>query len=186
MIVKELAQALNKVPGKIVDELRRQYPRENWTVESQVPEEILAKFQDITNRTSQTQQPPIAPIAEATIIKSDEAIQQVSHKLTAADREIASELLNVQNELYTALGTATGITSALTFMNSCTGARGDVLDAYTEQTISLVDEQLAGIDQSIYGFAEEATKRLGETIRKKQRLQLRLKTLKERAILIGT
>lgn len=47
MIVKEFAQALNKVPGKVVDELRRQYAEQKWTVDSQVPDEILARFRDI-------------------------------------------------------------------------------------------------------------------------------------------
>jgi hypothetical protein len=68
--------------------MRRQYPKQKWTVDSQVPDEILARFRDITNSERlQPQQSPIADVPEATITKADEAIQQASYKLTAADKE---------------------------------------------------------------------------------------------------
>ncbi|MHC5729021.1 MAG: hypothetical protein ACYTXY_33875, partial [Nostoc sp.] len=154
MIVKEFAQALNKVPGKIVDELRRQYPEQKWTVDSQVPDEILARFQDITNSERlQPQQSPIADIPEATITKADEAIQQASYKLTAADKETISGAIAVQNEQSKILGASTGVTGALLFMESLIGAKGTVLDAFAEQSMLEVDNQITEIDQSLINLA---------------------------------
>lgn len=187
MIVKEFAQALNKVPGKVVDELRRQYPEQKWTVDSLVPEEILARFQDITNSERlQPQQSPVADIPEATITKADEAIQQASYKLTAADKETISGAIAVQNEQSKILGASTGVTGALLFMESLIGAKGTVLDAFAEQSMLEVDNQITEIDQSLINLAEEASTRLGESIRKKEQLKVRLNSLRERVSSMGT
>ncbi|MCC5619401.1 hypothetical protein LC605_30930 [Nostoc sp. CHAB 5836] len=184
------AQALNKVPGKIVDELRRQYPEQKWTVDSLVPEEILAKFRDITNSANserlQPQQTPVADIPSASITKASEAIQQASYKLTAADKETISGAIAVQNEQSKILGASTGVTGALLFMESLIGAKGTVLDAFAEQSMLEVDNQITEIDQSLINLAEEASTRLGESIRKKEQLKTRLNLLRERVSSMGT
>lgn len=105
-------------------------------------------------------------IPEATITKADEAIQQASYKLTAADKETISGTIAVQNEQSKILGASTGVTGALLFMESLIGAKGTVLDAFAEQSMLEVDNQITEIDQSLINLAEEASTRLGESIRK--------------------
>ncbi|BAY65612.1 hypothetical protein NIES22_57190 [Calothrix brevissima NIES-22] len=185
MTIKEYAESIGIKPGKLVDEFRKNFPGETWTINSQLPEEFLAAHSKI----KQDQKPDSQPfngMGEATITKADEAIQQASYKLTAADKQTISGAIAVQNEQSKILGASTGVTGALLFMESLIAAKGTVLDAFAEQSLLEVDNQIAEIDQSLINLAEEASTRLGESIRKKQQLKQRLNLLRERVSSMGT
>ncbi|MCC5616619.1 hypothetical protein LC605_16375 [Nostoc sp. CHAB 5836] len=183
MTIKEYAEAKGIKPGKLVDEFRKNFPGETWTINSSLPEEFLKA--DPTNIHT-AQQSPVADMGEAAITKASEAIQQASYKLTAADKETISGAIAVQNEQSKILGASTGVTGALLFMESLIGAKGTVLDAFAEQSMLEVDNQISEIDQSLINLAEEASTRLGESIRKKEQLKVRLNSLRERVSSMGT
>ncbi|MBW4565194.1 MAG: hypothetical protein KME32_29695 [Mojavia pulchra JT2-VF2] len=181
MTIKEYAESIGMKPGKLVDEFRKNFPGQAWTVNSLMPEEFLKP-----NTNHNPQQTPVAGMEEAAITKASEAIQQASYKLTAADKQTISGAIAVQNEQSKILGASTGVTGALLFMESLIAAKGTVLDAFAEQSMLEVDNQIAEIDQSLINLAEEASTRLGESIRKKEQLKVRLNSLRERVSSMGT
>lgn len=185
MTIKEYAESIGIKPGKLVDEFRKNFPGQTWTMNSSLPDEFLAAHSKVKQDQQQRAQ-PFNGMGEATITKADEAIQQASYKLTAADKQTISGAIAVQNEQSKILGASTGVTGALLFMESLIAAKGTVLDAFAEQSLLEVDNQIAEIDQSLINLAEEASTRLGESIRKKEQLKQRLNLLRERVSSMGT
>ncbi|BAZ02943.1 hypothetical protein NIES37_69560 (plasmid) [Tolypothrix tenuis PCC 7101] len=187
MTIKEYAESIGIKPGKLVDEFRKNFPGQTWTINSQLPEEFLAAHSKVKQDQHQQQATqPFNGMGEATITKADEAIQQASYKLTAADKQTISGAIAVQNEQSKILGASTGVTGALLFMESLIAAKGTVLDAFAEQSLLEVDNQIAEIDQSLINLAEEASTRLGESIRNKEQLKQRLNSLRHRVSSMGT
>ena len=179
MKIKEFAEARNLVPGKVVDEFRKNFPGQKWSVDSELPPEFLAQSQQYEEVDSHRQE-PIGVVNEAPITKVDEAFNAAAYKLTEAERATQDKAIEVREAQSELIGEAVGAKDALTFVRCYIRGKQAILDEFTKQTIQSTDTLLDSIDTEVFKLAEEAAEALGKSIRQKELTTQKLKELRSR------
>ncbi|MBD2505327.1 hypothetical protein [Anabaena azotica] len=182
--IKEFAEQRGIKPGKLVDEFRKKYPGQGWTVHSELPSEFVQTAQNfeeqVTNQSQQTQSAPAAGMGEGQITKADEALEQASYKLSQADQATLAEAAETQMLQSDVLGTAYGVQAGLKFTSSFVKGRASVLEVITEENLNHTEECLSSVDDSMLELANQSTEILGNSIRLREKTKAKRQQLLER------
>ncbi|BBD63345.1 hypothetical protein NIES2109_61950 (plasmid) [Nostoc sp. HK-01] len=184
--IAEYAQSKGIEPGLLLTELKKKYPGQKLSTTSELPKEFAEAAQKLEqNIAEQSQQPsqpqkPVERMDSSAIVNADQAIQEASFKLVEADKATLAQAIAVQDGQSEVLGEASGIKGGLRFMQSHIRGKQMVLNSFAEEAMAEIHQQLAEIDNSLIGLANEASEVLGKSVRTGQQTEQIMLKLRQR------
>jgi hypothetical protein len=187
--IKQYAEANNIQPNKLLNYLIPKYPKAGLKLESALPEDFAQYADDIAKIAEkvqeQTKTPPVANIGESAITTVDEAVQTANYKLTEAHKVTVQQTIDIENTGMELLGKATGVNSALKFLEGMVEGNQIVFNQVNENKMGQLEETLEEINQSAFSLSNTASSYLGKQITLQQRLQEKMNRLQQNVAKMG-
>lgn len=187
--IKQYAEANNIQPNKLLNYLIPKYPKAGLNLGSQLPEDFAQYADEIAKIAEKVQEqnkpPAAASIGEGAITTVDEAVQTANYKLTEAHRVTTQQTIDIENAGMELLGKATGVNSALKFLEGMVTGNQLVFNQVNELKMEQLEESLEEINQSAFSLSNTASACLGKQISLQERLQEKMKRLQENVAKMG-
>lgn len=190
--IKQYAEANKIQPNKLLNYLIPKYPKLGLKLDSQLPEDFaqyseeIAKIAQAVNpELKEQEQQPIGNMPEGAITTVDEAVQTANYKLTEAHQITMQQTIDIENAGNRLLGQATGVNSALQFLEGVVTGNQLVFNRVNESRMEQLEQNLEQINQSAFSLSSTASDCLGKQISLQARLEEKMRRLQENVSKLG-
>lgn len=187
--IKQYAESNGIQPNKLVNYLIVKYPKAGLNLNSELPEDFAKHAEEIAKLAEKIQEDsqaiPAANIGEGAIATVDQAVQAANYKLTQAHQVTVQQTIDIENAGMQLLGKATGVNSALKFLEGMVEGNQVVFNQVNENKMEQLENTLEEINQSAFSLSNTASSCLGKQINLQQRLQEKMKRLQENVAKMG-